>query len=222
MFDFGSGELLVIGVVALVVIGPKELPGLLRTVGQTVARFRRMAGDFQGQFQSALREAELHDAVKSISDIQSSVSGATSFDDPNLGLPAPPVPSHLMPPVELQSPAAVEKRPAADPVVDAKPTSPSTPEPSADAKPKKPRAKKAKPVVEPAPKEDAQAALFDSLPAPADTASRAPETVAKPRKPRAVKSKSGTEIPGPDDQAKPEPKPAKRVTRKPKTGEETV
>ena len=43
MFDIGWGELLVIGIVALVVIGPKELPGVVRTLGQTVAKLRRMA-----------------------------------------------------------------------------------------------------------------------------------------------------------------------------------
>lgn len=59
MLDIGWSELLVIGIVALVVIGPKELPGVLRSVGQMVSKLRRMAGEFQGQFQEALREAEL-------------------------------------------------------------------------------------------------------------------------------------------------------------------
>ena len=74
MFDFGSGELVVIGVVALVAIGPKELPGLLRTVGQAVNRLRRMAGDFQNQFNEAMREADMSDAQKMISDIKSDFS----------------------------------------------------------------------------------------------------------------------------------------------------
>jgi len=74
MFDFGSGELMVIGVVALVAIGPKELPGLLRTVGQAVSRLRRMAGDFQNQFNEAMREADMADAQKMISDIKSDFS----------------------------------------------------------------------------------------------------------------------------------------------------
>ena len=74
MFDFGSGELVVIGVVALVAIGPKELPGLLRTVGQAVSRIRRMAGDFQNQFNEAMREADMADAQKMISDIKSDFS----------------------------------------------------------------------------------------------------------------------------------------------------
>ena len=64
MFDIGWGELVVIGVVALVAIGPKELPGVLRTVGQMMTKVRRMASEFQGQFQEAMREAELSDIKK--------------------------------------------------------------------------------------------------------------------------------------------------------------
>ncbi|HLL28850.1 MAG TPA: Sec-independent protein translocase protein TatB [Xanthobacteraceae bacterium] len=75
MFDIGWGELLVIGIVALVVIGPKELPGVVRTIGQTVGKLRRMAADFQNQFNEAMREAELadlkKDAEKMIGDVKS-------------------------------------------------------------------------------------------------------------------------------------------------------
>jgi len=86
MFDFGSGELVVIGVVALVAIGPKELPGLLRTVGQAVGKLRRMAGDFQNQFNEAMREADMADAQKMISDIKtdfsSTMTGAGAMSPP--------------------------------------------------------------------------------------------------------------------------------------------
>lgn len=74
MFDIGWGEFVVIGTVALVVIGPKELPGVLRTVGQTVSKLRRMAGEFQGQFQEALREADLDDARKTIAGLNDTTS----------------------------------------------------------------------------------------------------------------------------------------------------
>ena len=80
MFDFGSGELVVIGVVALVAIGPKELPGLLRTVGQMVGKMRRMAGDFQNQFNEAMREADMAEAQKLISDIKTDFSAATTSE----------------------------------------------------------------------------------------------------------------------------------------------
>ncbi|MFG1286364.1 Sec-independent protein translocase protein TatB [Xanthobacter versatilis] len=72
MFDIGWSELMLIGIVALIVIGPKELPSVLRTVGRTVTKVRRMAGEFQGQFQEALREADLADMRKEISDVTES------------------------------------------------------------------------------------------------------------------------------------------------------
>ncbi len=75
MFDIGWSELLVIGVVALVVIGPKELPTVLRKVGQGVGKLRRMAGEFQGQFNEALREAELSDLKDSVSGLRNDLSG---------------------------------------------------------------------------------------------------------------------------------------------------
>ncbi|MDI1347350.1 MAG: Sec-independent protein translocase protein TatB, partial [Pseudolabrys sp.] len=59
MFNLGWGEILLIGIVALIAIGPKELPGVLRTVGQMIGKVRRMANEFQGQFQEALREADI-------------------------------------------------------------------------------------------------------------------------------------------------------------------
>ena len=50
MFDIGWGELVVIGIVALIAIGPKELPTVLRTLGQYMAKIRRMASDFRASF----------------------------------------------------------------------------------------------------------------------------------------------------------------------------
>ena len=66
MFDIGWTELLLIAVVAIVVIGPKDLPRAMRTVGQWTTRVRRMAGDFQRQFNEAVREAELEDVKKEV------------------------------------------------------------------------------------------------------------------------------------------------------------
>ncbi len=76
MFDFDAGKLMVIGVVALIVIGPKELPRVLRQLGQAYSKMRRMAADFQGQFMDAMREAELEDIKK---DLQS-VGDAAKID----------------------------------------------------------------------------------------------------------------------------------------------
>jgi sec-independent protein translocase protein TatB len=80
MFDIGWGELLVIGMVALVAIGPKELPGVLRTVGQWTGKLRRMATEFQNQFHEAMREAELADLKKQVDEMTSEVRSYGSFD----------------------------------------------------------------------------------------------------------------------------------------------
>lgn len=74
MLDIGWSELLLIAVVAIVVIGPKDLPDALRAVGRTVTKLRRMAGEFQGQFNEALREADLQDVRKDLESIRSSTS----------------------------------------------------------------------------------------------------------------------------------------------------
>jgi sec-independent protein translocase protein TatB len=78
MFDIGWSELVVIGVVALIAIGPKELPGVLRMVGQWMGKARRMAGEFQSQFQEAMREAEMADVKKQFDDITQTASSIAS------------------------------------------------------------------------------------------------------------------------------------------------
>jgi len=80
MFDIGWGELVVIGIVALIAIGPKELPTVLRTLGQYMGKVRRMASEFQGQFQEAMREAELVELKKQAEDLKSSVSDLGKLD----------------------------------------------------------------------------------------------------------------------------------------------
>ncbi len=81
MFDIGWSELVVIGVVALIAIGPKELPGVLRTVGQYMGKVRRMASEFQSQFQEAMREAEMADIKKSVDEITDAATKQfTNFD----------------------------------------------------------------------------------------------------------------------------------------------
>jgi len=80
MFDIGWSELVLIAVVALIVIGPKELPGVLRMVGQWTAKARRMAAEFQGQFNEALREAEMVDLKKQVDEINETARSITHFD----------------------------------------------------------------------------------------------------------------------------------------------
>jgi len=78
MFDIGWSELVVIAVVALIAIGPKELPGVLRMVGQWMGKARKMAAEFQGQFQEAMREAEMADLKKSFDEVRDAATGITS------------------------------------------------------------------------------------------------------------------------------------------------
>src|SRR3977135_2029866 len=77
MFDIGWSELVVIAVVALIAIGPKELPGVLRMVGQWMGKARKMAGEFQGQFQEAMREAEMADLKKTFDAVKDTATGFT-------------------------------------------------------------------------------------------------------------------------------------------------
>src|SRR6266481_3141295 len=75
MFDIGWSELVVIAVVALIAIGPKELAGVLRMVGQWMGKARKMAAEFQGQFQEAMREAEMADLKKSFDEVKEAATG---------------------------------------------------------------------------------------------------------------------------------------------------
>ena len=78
MFDMSWGEVMVIGGVALIVIGPKDLPKALRTVGQMTTKVRRLASEFQSQFNEAMREAELEDVRKEVEGLNRQVSSAAS------------------------------------------------------------------------------------------------------------------------------------------------
>jgi sec-independent protein translocase protein TatB len=85
MFDIGWSEMLVVGVVALVVIGPKELPAALRTAGRMVGKARGIASEFRQHWDDAMREAELDEIrkkaeeVTGIGDVKSTVE---NFIDP--------------------------------------------------------------------------------------------------------------------------------------------
>jgi Tat protein translocase TatB subunit len=66
MFDIDAGKLIIVGIVALIVIGPKELPRVMLQVGQAAAKMRRMAAEFRSQFMDAMREAEIDKAHPTI------------------------------------------------------------------------------------------------------------------------------------------------------------
>jgi sec-independent protein translocase protein TatB len=74
MFDISWSEFLLIGIVALIVIGPKELPAVMRTLGQWTRKVRSMATEFQNQFQEAMREAEMADLKKQVDDMAHDVT----------------------------------------------------------------------------------------------------------------------------------------------------
>src|SRR5271169_1511527 len=109
MFELDWAKLVVIGVVALIVIGPKELPAVLRTVGQWMGKIRRMAAEFQSQFQEAMREAEMADLKKSVDAITEATRGIGSGFDP-LGS----VHKDIEKAFEEKPPAATPPVPAAD------------------------------------------------------------------------------------------------------------
>ena len=137
----GGLEILVIGLLALIVVGPKDLPLMMRKVGQFLARARAMANEFRSSFDEMARQAELDELrkeVEALRNAQAVLLGAEAeeaFRDIDKSLKAPLAPS---PP----APAAVS---------DAKPEALPEPEakaPDAASKPKavrKPRAKAAKP-----------------------------------------------------------------------------
>lgn len=66
MFDITSSKLLILGIVALLVIGPKDLPALLRTIGKYIGIIKRQAAEFRAQFDEAMRESELADLKRDV------------------------------------------------------------------------------------------------------------------------------------------------------------
>jgi sec-independent protein translocase protein TatB len=71
MFDVTSSKLLILGVVALLVIGPKDLPALLRTLGRYMGIIKRHAAEFRAQFDEAMRESELEQLKKEVETVGS-------------------------------------------------------------------------------------------------------------------------------------------------------
>lgn len=69
MFDIGWTELLVIAVVAIIIVGPKDLPAMLRTLGRYAGKLKRTAGEFREQFDDALRDSELDELRSTVSEM---------------------------------------------------------------------------------------------------------------------------------------------------------
>jgi sec-independent protein translocase protein TatB len=188
MFDFSWGELVVIGAVALIVIGPKELPTVLRAIGQWTTKIRRMASEFQGQFQEAMREAEMADLKR---ELDTATEGFGShFDDPEVNKWEPKPDSRTT--FEQAASATVPVGPA--------PTSEATVDgdgaPPASAAPAAPPATEvtahpdqAPPTAEPAPSAASTPAAQPASPVrpsatvPAQHAAPAPPSAAAPTEP---------------------------------------
>ena len=70
MFDFAWSEIALIGVVALIAIGPKDMPVAIKAISDTIKKLRRMAGEFQGHVDEMLREADLGDVKSSFNELR--------------------------------------------------------------------------------------------------------------------------------------------------------
>jgi sec-independent protein translocase protein TatB len=165
MFDIGWSELLVIAVVAIVVVGPKDLPRLMRTFGHYAGKLRRAAADFQRQFEDAMRETELEEVRKAIESVRNGT--------PEIDLKAPidkpimlPSPSAEAVPAQVDGKGAARDAPQSLPsAARAAPKRKRTPRPEAQAlaaaagkvaPPKPKRSRKAKPQAKQAEREEAQ------------------------------------------------------------------
>ena len=84
MFEFDAGKLLIIAVAALIFIGPKDLPRVMRQVGQAVGKLRRMGADFQAQFMEAMNEAGAEDIKAGVNTLSDSAKINLDFDPLNV------------------------------------------------------------------------------------------------------------------------------------------
>ncbi|MBS0268023.1 MAG: twin-arginine translocase subunit TatB [Proteobacteria bacterium] len=132
MFDISWSELLILGIVTLIFVGPKELPVFMRTLGRYAGIVRRHANEFKGQFDAAMREAELDSMRKEVEQMQSSINAevmkakasihdasAATHSDPNAS--TPPAASSSPPPAPAEPPLLTP----AEPPRPAPPQSPS-------------------------------------------------------------------------------------------------
>jgi sec-independent protein translocase protein TatB len=176
MFDIAWSEFMLIGAVALVVIGPKDLPKAMRTVGQAVGKIRRMASEFQGQFNEAMREAELHDLKKQVEDVGGSVSSAMNTDFKPIEMPA----STGLDDAALKE---AEAKLAAIPAPDPLPPVEIAPSEIISA---------AEPAPEPKPKRARKAAAAETPDEPAAQAEPTPEKTPRKRKTAAAEPGEGS------------------------------
>jgi len=80
MFEFDAGKLIIIAIAALIFIGPKDLPRVMRQVGQAVGKLRRMGAEFQAQFMEAMNEAGAEDLKADVNKLKESAKIDLGFD----------------------------------------------------------------------------------------------------------------------------------------------
>lgn len=189
MFEIGWTELLVVAIVAIIVVGPKELPRMLRTFGGMLGKMRRMAGEFQSQFNEVLREAERQ---ADLDDVKKHVEAARKFDplkdvreSLTNAVSTPAVPAAATPAVA--GPAAAETPPAPASPVPPSPVSPVPPvvAPAAAADPTFVPAPSPSPSPAPAPAPAPTAEPIPAAPAPVTPPAETPPAVAAPPLPAA-------------------------------------
>ena len=115
MLGIGWAELLVIAVVAIIGVGPKELPRLMRTFGHYAGKVRHMAADFQRQFEEAVRDSEIDEVRKAMQDFHaqaSDINVRAPVDEPLIApQPAPPTPVESAEPASKSKPKPRAKMP---------------------------------------------------------------------------------------------------------------
>jgi len=148
MFDIGWSEILVIIVVAIVVVGPKELPRLMGTFGRYAGKLRRAAAEFQRQFDDAIRDTEMAEVKKAMESVRAETA---SLNQPVM-LPKVDTPASPTTPAPVPAPAAVTTPP---PVATAQLTAETKTKPkpprkrAASTKPKSGSRKRTKKPAEP-------------------------------------------------------------------------
>jgi sec-independent protein translocase protein TatB len=161
MFDlFDPSKIFIVGIVALLVIGPKDLPRVMRTVGQVVGRMRRMAAEFQAQFNDAMREAELDDLRKELAAVKDAAKIDVSFNPAALtqhenakALEAGTPPGEEKPAEKSSSPSEASSEPSEEasvPRIEAAPTAPALEQAKPETAAPEAEAGRATPVPEPA------------------------------------------------------------------------
>ena len=108
MFDIGWSELLLVGVLALVFVGPKDLPRVMRTAGKYVGKMRAMAREFQQSFEDLARESELDELRKQVAELRN--QSLAPLEDIRQSVEAPAETTTQTPAVE----AAIDEKPAED------------------------------------------------------------------------------------------------------------